>query len=327
MEPIIESGMTFGPYRRLLHSPFLSLRRPVLWAIVASATAWSGTADGFEAPVAAPPLVPWPKAVQTSGESLSLGAASRIFYRETALAPLATVLGAEIHKATAASLPVDAGPARAGDIELKLDPQLRGESYALDVSDRAVVRGGNYRAVAWGTVTLLQALTPAGDAALRLPRMTVADAPVAVYRGLLIDLARQWHPIEDLRPLIDIVRMNEIIKKHGKQTICWEGFHGDGSGGVKIPKDVLVMPFESTYNPANNLVKHGYTVINTAWKPLYVVNRLHWPAQYIYEHWNLRLWEHVTPARFDSARTIPISKNCSTTIARTATRTRATWCG
>jgi hexosaminidase len=86
--------------------------------------------------------------------------------------------------------------------------------------------------------------------------------------------------------------MNEIIKKQGKQTICWEGFHGDGGGGAKIPKDILVMPFESTYNPANNLVKLGYTVINTAWKPLYVVNEKHWPAQYIYENWNLRLWEH-----------------------------------
>jgi len=88
-----------------------------------------------------------------------------------------------------------------------------------------------------------------------------------------------------------IVRINEIIKKQGKQTICWEGFHGNG-GGVNIPTDIIVMPFESTYNPANNLVKLGYTVINTAWKPLYVVNARHWPAQYIYENWNMRLWEH-----------------------------------
>jgi hexosaminidase len=89
-----------------------------------------------------------------------------------------------------------------------------------------------------------------------------------------------------------IARVNEIVKKHGKQTICWEGFHGDGGGGVKIPKDILVMPFESTYNPANRLVGLGYTVINTAWKPLYVVGARKWPASYIYENWNLWLWEH-----------------------------------
>jgi len=89
-----------------------------------------------------------------------------------------------------------------------------------------------------------------------------------------------------------IARVSEIVKKHGKQTICWEGFHGDGGGGVKIPADIIVMPFESTYNPADKLVARGYTVINTAWKPLYVVNQRKWPAQYIYENWNMRLWEH-----------------------------------
>jgi N-acetyl-beta-hexosaminidase len=89
-----------------------------------------------------------------------------------------------------------------------------------------------------------------------------------------------------------IKRMNDIVKSYGKQTICWEGFHGGGGGGVEIPRDIVVMPFESTYNPANNLVRHGFTVINTAWKPLYVVNNRKWPAQYIYENWNMWLWEH-----------------------------------
>ena len=89
-----------------------------------------------------------------------------------------------------------------------------------------------------------------------------------------------------------IVRVNGIVRRHGKQTICWEGFHGDGGGGVTIPKDILVMPFESTYNPADRLVARGYAVINTAWKPLYVVNQWKWPARYLYENWNPWLWEH-----------------------------------
>ncbi len=434
-------------FHRHFHPSRRWLRRAMLCAVVATAAAWSAAAEGFDAQATAPRLVPWPKAVQSPGEGLNLGATSRIVCAEAALAPLARLLSDEIHKATAVTLPVDAGRVRPGDIELKLDPQLRGETYSLDVNDRAAVRGGNYRAVAWGTVTLLQALTPAGNT-LRLPRMTVADAPAAAYRGLLIDVARQWHTIADLRPLVEmcrlykinylqlhlndqesvvfpsqafpqlassskgqrrtytreeitglvryadqrgvtlvpemegpghhsgalrslwgrkgsscldmgnektyqgmevligelcevfasspyihigadecslggigesdeekafmaahgiqnrgglynyyIARMNEIIKKHGKQTICWEGFHGDGGGGVKIPKDILVMPFESAYNPADKLVKLGYTVINTAWKPLYVVNARHWPAQYIYENWNLRLWEHHVNTR------------------------------
>jgi len=84
-------------------------------------------------------------------------------------------------------------------------------------------------------------------------------------------------------------RMDEIVKKNGKKTICWEGFGGDGGG---LPKDIIVMPYESQFNPADSLVKHGFSVINTAWKPLYVVNGRKWEPEYIYDSWNMRLWEH-----------------------------------
>ncbi len=392
-------------------------------------------------------LIPWPRLLQPAAGSMKLTQASRIVYADANLAPLAQVLADEIYMSTAVRMKTAATAAGAGDIALKLDTQLKGEQYALTVSDTAVVSGGNYRAVAWGTVTLLQAITADGGE-LRVSQLSVTDEPVASYRGLLIDLARQWHPVETLRPLVEMcrlykinyiqlhlndqqsftfpskafpglassykgqrrtytreeilglvrfadergvtlvpeiegpgqhsgalrslwgrkgtscldmgsektyegmdtlmgevcevfasspyvhigadecsltgvgksdeeqafmaqhgvksaqglynyymVRLNEIVKKHGKQTICWEGFSGDGGGGAKIPKDILVMPFESTYNPANNLVAHGYTVINTAWKPLYVVGAHKWPAQYIYESWNMRLWEHHVNAK------------------------------
>ena len=389
-----------------------------------------------------PSLVPWPRAVKRASGALALTAECRIVAAGSGLEALAKVLRDEIYLLSAVRLGVAEGPPRAGDIVLDLAPELKGEQYTLTVDDRAIVRGGNYRAVAWGTVTLLQALD-AADGEVRVPRMTVDDKPVARYRGLLIDVARKWHPVETLRPLIEmcrlykinymqlhlndqqsvtfpskafpelqssykgqrrtytleeltglvryadergvtlvpelegpghhagalrklwgregtscldmgsertyegldtligeicevfasspyvhigadecslggvgkseeerafmarhgltgprglynyyIARVNQIVKRHGKQTICWEGFHGDGGGGVKIPTDIVVMPFESAYNPADKLVRRGYTVINTAWKPLYVVNARKWPAQYIYESWNLWLWEH-----------------------------------
>ena len=58
----------------------------------------------------------------------------------------------------ASAWPPERRPAAAGDIELKFDPALHDEQYALDVGDRAVCRGGTYMAAAWSTVTLLQAL-------------------------------------------------------------------------------------------------------------------------------------------------------------------------
>ena len=90
-----------------------------------------------------------------------------------------------------------------------------------------------------------------------------------------------------------ITRVDQIIKSYGKHTICWEGFGGDGSGSgvAPLPTDILVMPYESSYNPADNLVAHGFSVINTAWRPMYVVGTHCWSADFIYA-WNMWLWEH-----------------------------------
>lgn len=83
--------------------------------------------------------------------------------------------------------------------------------------------------------------------------------------------------------------MNEIVKKHGKKTIVWEGFHKDGK--TEIPRDVTVMVFESLYNIAPDLIAQGYSVINTSWQPLYVVNQRNWSPEYIYG-WNMYRWEN-----------------------------------
>lgn len=91
-----------------------------------------------------------------------------------------------------------------------------------------------------------------------------------------------------------IRRIDRIVKGLGKQTICWEGFHGDGGG---LPRDIIVMPFESRYNPPHKLNAHGFPLICTPWKPLYVVNRRRWSPEYIYSNWNMWLWEHHTNTR------------------------------
>ena len=96
-----------------------------------------------------------------------------------------------------------------------------------------------------------------------------------------------------------IIRMNEIVKKHGKQTIVWEGFRGSGSRNAQIPKDIIVMPFENAYNPSPSLAKHGYTMINTAWCPLYVVNASRQSPEHIYK-WNK--YEFGTGRVYERAR-------------------------
>jgi len=399
-------------------------------------------AAGATGDQASPNIIPWPKSLTLGQGYEERTSANRIVAQDAKLEPLAKVLAGEIYLSTAVKMPTAVGTGAKGDITLRLTGgAATDEGYRLTVGPAGiVVEAGTYRGAAWGTVSLLQSMEVAGGK-LRIPRMTIVDEPVAKYRGLLIDVARQWHPVETIRPLIQmcrlykinymqlhlndqqstvfpfkafpqlqssskaqrrtwtreevvalvkyadergvtivpelegpghhsgnlrslwgrgntldvynentytglnvligelcevfasspyihigadegsfghlgqspeelaymaahgitgnplgyyITRVDQIVKNHGKRTICWEGFGGAGGGkGVApLPRDIIVMPFESAYNPANRLVANGFSVINTAWKPLYVVGNKKWPAEYIYSNWNLWLWEH-----------------------------------
>ena len=87
-----------------------------------------------------------------------------------------------------------------------------------------------------------------------------------------------------------IVRVNEIVKANRKRTIVWEGFGAEGQ--VKIPRDVIVMEFESYYHHPQHLVDAGYDVINASWQPLYLEGcEIHWPICHIF-NWHKYRWEN-----------------------------------
>lgn len=80
-------------------------------------------------------------------------------------------------------------------------------------------------------------------------------------------------------------RLDEIVRKHGKKTIVWEGFHRGGN--VEVPKDIVVMVYENAFYMPDKLVADGYKIINASWTPMYVVNRKRRDPSEIYQ-WNAR---------------------------------------
>ena len=102
---------------------------------------------------------------------------------------------------------------------------------------------------------------------------------------------RKQHGIENDEELYRhfLVRMDDIVKKHGKHMIVWEGFKV--AGKIPVPKDITVMEFESLYELPQNYLAAGYKVINTAWQPLYVVNDRNWSPEKILS-WNMYRWEN-----------------------------------
>ncbi len=122
------------------------------------------------------------------------------------------------------------GAARAGDIVLKLNPSIKaGEqilvarppelvrttdgAHTLTIGEQAVVEGFDYRAVAEGTATLLQAISQAGGQ-VALPKLAIKDWPHADYCGMMVDCGRQEQPLGMLRKMIETCRMYKVRYLH-----------------------------------------------------------------------------------------------------------------
>jgi len=155
-----------------------------------------------------PNLVPLPRKMEPGEGSLPL-ASARILARTPDLIGLAKVLSEEIEVTRRLKLPVVDQAERPGDIVLELDSKLKGEGYRLAVDRQAVASGGNPGAVANATVSILQAISGKGNAAA-LPRMLIQDDSDNHYRGLMIDVARKYHSIGNLKQIVRMCRFYKI---------------------------------------------------------------------------------------------------------------------
>ena len=232
----------------------------VLFWLLAAFPAFPATLlDNSHAPAHSLPLVPGVKSLLSTGGEFNLGGTSRIVAVDDKFLPLARLLSDEIFLLTGLRLKAGAGFPQAGDIVLELGQDFEGEEYSLLVSDRAIVRGGNYQAAARGTVTLLQSLT-VNNASVSLPRMTLHDRPNASYRGLMVDLARKWHTAENVKQLITLCRWYKIRYLHLHLTDN-ESFTFPSQAFPKLPTKKYHYTLEELHDLENFANERGVTLV------------------------------------------------------------------
>ncbi|MFE6995606.1 family 20 glycosylhydrolase [Microbacterium sp. NPDC057659] len=90
------------------------------------------------------------------------------------------------------------------EIVLSLDPSAGGaEAYILDSLGSSIrVTGADAAGLFYGTRTLLQLLHES-DAGWAVPRVRIEDAPRFAYRGVMLDVARHFFGVEDVKSYID----------------------------------------------------------------------------------------------------------------------------
>ena len=173
----------------------------------------AATLSAADEPTTTLKLIPQPRSIRVAAGNLELGPKNRVVAGDPALLPLAKILAGEIQQTTGLAIAAGERDPVAGDVLLLVDPALKGEAYAIDVNQQAVVRGGNYDAVAAGTTTLLQAIQ-SGQGGAKIPRITVADEPVYPFRGALIDLARKYHSPGGIEQVVELCRFYKIRYLH-----------------------------------------------------------------------------------------------------------------
>lgn len=111
-------------------------------------------------------------------------------------------------------------------ITLELDEGLAdpahpadGETYRLEVLQTGIViRGANARGVFYGVQSLLQLATPGAwrtpKPSLTIDGCTLQDAPRFAYRGLLLDVARNFAPPDTVRRVLDVMALYKLNKLH-----------------------------------------------------------------------------------------------------------------
>ncbi len=93
-------------------------------------------------------------------------------------------------------------------------------AYAIDVDAHGVrVRAGDGKGLYYGAVTLSQLLTSGENAAsVRLPALHVEDAPRFGWRGFMLDSARHFQSVDDIKRLLDAMAQLKLDVFHWHLT-------------------------------------------------------------------------------------------------------------
>ncbi|MCE7995778.1 MAG: family 20 glycosylhydrolase [Roseivirga sp.] len=148
-------------------------------------------------------IVPIPSEGVFDSQALVFSAQSQIYAEGPELRPLINLFVEELKSVTGLSLSIAENQGTHVDLIFAIDTELAADEYKISVTDKIAVSGGSYQALAMARSTLHQ-LAFDHEGSLAFPIMSISDTPTTKYRGLMIDLARQWHTVETIKSLIDL---------------------------------------------------------------------------------------------------------------------------
>jgi hexosaminidase len=210
------------------------MRRQLTCASVAFSIGLTGCGPRASPAPAAPPhaIVPTPVSVETTG-----GGAFRVTPGMAIVVPPGNEQAARVARYLSALIGLAAGPeppavipdgpsTPVGGIHLALSriEAAGDEGYELAVTpDRVTITANSAAGLFYGVQTFRQRLPPFidyeavradADRLVEAPGIRVSDRPRFAWRGAMLDVARHFFPVEDVKRYIDLIALYKLNRLH-----------------------------------------------------------------------------------------------------------------
>ncbi len=158
-------------------------------------------------------VIPLPQEIETSeGKPFELSFKTKVVYPEgnELMERNAQFLGDYLNLGIITSNPTNE---KVIELALGLENDNK-EAYRLQVEENKItITGASEAAVFYGIQTLRKSISTKGAKTLFAP-VTINDEPRFGYRGIMLDVARYYQPVEFVKKFIDLLAMHNINRFH-----------------------------------------------------------------------------------------------------------------
>lgn len=174
-----------------------------------------------------PRVIPEPAFIQFETNNFTVNDKTLITFTDSAIRPIAALFSERVQTGTSIRIKsVQKNIHGNNQIRFIHEKSLSEEGYELNITSREIVIKYGFPAGAfYATQTLLQ-LFPEGvfsqttikSKAVKLPCVSVKDAPRFAYRGIMLDTGRHFMPVDFIKRYLDVLALCKINRFHWHLT-------------------------------------------------------------------------------------------------------------
>ncbi|UJP64330.1 beta-N-acetylhexosaminidase [Mongoliitalea daihaiensis] len=196
---------------------FLAIKKCAVTLVLFCLIAWSCQEKVVEVSLEKHSIIPIPVQVMTSGANFLLDKTVKIQVEEGVdLDVFGVRLQAAIQSSTGLQLGMESESA-SKVIELKIDSSFTPvkESYKIDIQTEKIrLIGSDQAGLFYSIQTFQQLLNGVKGKQILLQGGLIEDYPAYAYRGMMLDVARHFFPVSDVKHLIDQLAIYKINHLH-----------------------------------------------------------------------------------------------------------------